>query len=234
MSTKISKEDFDKLPDSLKPKFKPEGDEYVMEEPDVSGLKKNKDELLKELKELKDKYGDIDPEAAKKAIEEAAAADEERLKGEGQWKQLEEKLKERHAKEIEAATAKYQQVIGNLKQEKLKGFLVEKGVLADRAGYALADIGDQIELVSDDAGFSLKLKNGIGDAKELETAVEGLKSKAAFLFAPSNASGSGASGSQSSGASTKTMARAEFDQLSKTDPAGAMAFIKGGGTPVDQ
>jgi hypothetical protein len=232
MGVKITKVEFDALPDSLKVKFKPEGEDFAMEEPDVTGLKKNKDELLKELKELKEKYGDLDPEAAKKALEAASAADEERLKAEGQWKTLEEKLKERHLKEITDATGKYEQVIGNLKTEKLKSFLVEKGVLPDRAAYALADISDQIDLVSGEQGFTLKLKNGIGDAQELDGAVDSLKAKANFLFAAPGASGSGASGSgndNGGGNAGKTMPKAQWDTL---DVRSQAAFIKEGGKPV--
>ena len=99
---------------------------------------------------------------------------------------------------MQAATAKEQSLLANLKRERLQNFLVEKGVLADRAAYALVDIGEQIELASDDSGFSLRLKGGIGDAKELEAAVEGLKAKSPFLFAADGASGSGASGSDNS------------------------------------
>ena len=47
----------------MKTKFVAEGEEYVLQEEDVSGLKTNKADLLKELKELKEKYGDLDPDA---------------------------------------------------------------------------------------------------------------------------------------------------------------------------
>ena len=96
-------------------------------------------------------------------------------------------------------TAERERLLTNLKRERLQNYLVEKGVLADRAAYAFVDIGEQIELASDDSGFSLKLKGGIGDAKELETVIESLKAKSPFLFSADGASGSGASGSNSNG-----------------------------------
>lgn len=105
-------------------------------------------------------------------------------------------------------------------------------MLADRAAYAFVDIGEQIELASDDSGFSLKLKGGIGDAKELETVVEGLKAKSPFLFASDATAGSGASGSGTGGGTStaKTMPKAQWDAL---DVKSQAAFIREGGKPVD-
>ena len=204
LKTKISKADFEKLPDALKTEYIADGEGYKLDADyeDVTGLKNKSAELLAEIKKQKallEKYGDLDPDAAKAAIEAKQAAEDEKLKAEGQFEELKKKLEDRHAAELQTATAREQSLLSNLKRERLQNYLVEKGVLADRAAYAFVDIGEQIELASDDSGFSLKLKGGIGDAKELETVVEGLKAKSPFLFAADGASGSGASGSGNGG-----------------------------------
>lgn len=236
LKTKISKADFDKLPDALKTEYIEDGDGYKLDADyeDVTGLKAKRDELLKEIAETKKAmkaFEGLDPAAAKEAIEKAAKAEEEGLAARGEYETLKKKLEERHADELAKANAERDKLLGNLKRERLQNYLVEKGVLADRAAYALVDINDQIELASDDSGFSLRLKGGIGDAKELETVVEGLKAKSAFLFKADGASGSGASGSDNTGGSTaKTMPKAQWDALGVKEQA---AFIKSGGKPVD-
>lgn len=211
MPTKLTKAEFETLPDALKGKFKPEGEDFVLVEEDVEGLKKSKAEILTEKKELQSKLDEL--EKFKKDHEtKLAEADEVKLKEAGAFKELEEKLRAKIA-EVEAdRDTKVSGILGNLKQERLKNLLVEKGVLPDRAAYALADVGDQFDLESGEQGFSLKLKTGIGDPKEIDTAIEGLKSKAAFLFAANGASGSGASGSNGNGGSTaKSVTRAQWE-----------------------
>lgn len=204
LKTKISKADFEKLPDALKTEYIADGEGYKLDADyeDVTGLKTNRDDLLKQLADAKKAmkaFEGLDPEAAKAAIEAATLAEDEKLKAAGENEAWKKKYDERHAAELQTATAREQSLLSNLKRERLQNYLVEKGVLADRAAYAFVDIGEQIELASDDSGFSLKLKGGIGDAKELETVVEGLKAKSPFLFAADGASGSGASGSGNGG-----------------------------------
>jgi hypothetical protein len=204
LKTRISEADFEKLNEALKTEYIKDGDGYKLDADyeDVTGLKAKRDELLAEQKRLKDAmkaFEGLDPAAAREAVEKAAKAEEEGLAARGEFETLKKKLEERHAKELEQATAERDRLLGNLKRERLQNYLVEKGVLADRAAYALVDINDQIELASDDSGFSLKLKGGIGDAKELDGVVESLKAKSPFLFSANSASGSGASGSEHSG-----------------------------------
>lgn len=215
--TKITKAEFEALPESLKAKFKAEGDDYILQEEDVDGLKKSKAEILEEKKRIQVERDEL---AKFKADHEKAASEteEEKLKAAGEFKQLEEKLRAKITEVETARDTQIGQIKSNLKTERLKNLLIENGVLADRADYALTATAEQFELVSDDAGFSLKLKDGIGGADEIKAAVEGLKTKAPFLFAANNASGSGASGGNNSGGAQtpKTATRAELDQMSAT------------------
>ena len=229
MST-ITKEQFDTLPDFLKTNFKAEGDSYIFQTEDVEGLKKSKADILAEKKRIQD-----EADAMKKRLAEIdankSAEEEELMKKAGAFAELEKKLRDKLTETETKAAEREQGLLNNFKTERLKNELTTRGVLADRAKYALADIADKIDLVSDENGFSLKVKNGIGDAKEFDALIDGMKQSSPFFFAANNASGSGASGSQGNGGNgQKVMTRTDFD---KQPPTQQMAFIKGGGTLTD-
>lgn len=221
--TKITKAEFDALPESLKAKFKAEGDAYSLIEEDVTGLKKNKQELLDELKSLKEKYGDIDPDAAKTALAEARKAEEEALEKKGEFETLRKQLEERHNTELEKVKGENARILSNLKLERLTNVLTEKGVLPDRAKYLVHEMDSQVELVSDDSGFSLKKIGGIGDATEFDALIDGVKTSSPFFFAPNNASGSGASGSQ---AGTAGVDLSKMSTMELLNQANATATVK--------
>ena len=230
MGIKITKAEYDALPDSLKAKFKGEGDAFELLEEDVEGLKKSKAEILEEKKRIQAERDEL---AKFKADHDAktAEAETEAAKKAGEFEKVEAAYKKRIADMEADFAAKDAKRLGTIKTEKLKSFLVEHGVLPDRAKYALADTLDQFDLEEGEQGFALKLQGGIGDAKELDAAVGKLKDTSPFLFAANGASGSGASGSQQQGGQTaKTMPKAQWDALSVQDQA---AFIKEGGKPVD-
>jgi hypothetical protein len=197
--TKITKAEFDSLPDSLKTKFKADGEEYMLQEEDVTGLKKNKQELLDELKDLKAKYGDIDPDAARKALEAHSLAEEEKARAAGEFDKLKEQLEARHKAEFEKAQGEINTLKANVKRERLTNELTRRGVLPDRVEYLIPKLEADVELVSDEKGFSLKKAGGIGDATEFDAMIESAKTNTPFFFAASGASGSGASGSQVTG-----------------------------------
>jgi hypothetical protein len=130
-----------------------------------------------------------------------------------------------------AAKAEVDAIKSNLKREKLANVLTEKGVLPDRVKYLVGELDADIELVSDENGFSLKKIGGIGDATEFDLIVEGVKEKTPFFFAATGASGSGASGSNGNGGNAKQMKRIDFEKL---DAASQMSFItKDKGSLVD-
>jgi DNA uptake protein ComE-like DNA-binding protein len=232
MATKLSKAEFETLPDALKAKFKAEGDDaYVLIEEDVEGLKKNKAELLKELKELRERFGDLDPDAARKAMELAAAAEDEKLRAAGEFDKLKSQLEERHKAEVEKARNDLNGLLASLKRERLTNVLTEKGVLPDRAKYLVHELDKEVELVNDANGFQLRKVGGIGDAVEFDAMIENVKQTSPFFFAATTASGSGASGSSNNGQSNaKAMVRTAFDGL---DPNAKQAFIREGGTVTD-
>jgi len=235
LKTRIAKGDFEKLSDELKKEYVPDGENYKLDADyeDVTGLKAKRDELLADLKaqkKLLEKYGDLDPDAAKKAIEDATSAANDKLKAEGEWDKLREQLETRHKQEVEKAIAEKSAIMSNLKREKLANALTEKGVLPDRVKYLLGELDGQIELASTDSGFQLRKIGGIGDATEFDAIIDGVKSTSPFFFAADNASGSGASGSDYKGGNAKTMPKSQWDTM---DVKAQAAFIKDGGKPVD-
>jgi hypothetical protein len=224
--------DFETLDASLKSFYLQSGENYILDAEgveDVYALKKNKSEILAEKKREQERADALAARLAEIEAKENEAAEIEQ-KAAGAFKELEEKLRAKLSETETKAQERENQLLNNFKTERLKNELTARGVLSDRAKYALADIADQVELASDETGFSLKVKNGIGDAKEFDTLIEGLKAQSPFFFAANNASGSGASGSQGNGGNAKTMGRAEYEAL---DVKAQAAFIKSGGKPVD-
>ena len=227
-TTIISKAEFDALPDSLKGKFTADGDKYSLVE-DVEGLKRKNAELLAEKKRIADENAAL---AKFKAEYEASkSADEETKQREaGQFAELEKKLRARNA-ELETEKAnEVNAIVQLLKRERLTNELIAKGVLPDRAKYALADIENEIELERGESGFALKGRNGSGDAGEFAKLIEGVKGKSPFFFAADTTAGSGASGSGNGGSSAKSMKRDAFLAM---PPAEQSKFSLSGGTVED-
>lgn len=232
LKAKVSKTDYDGLDDSLKGFYVASGDDYILDAEgveDVTGLKNKISELLKDGKsktELLKAFEGLDPEAAKKALEEMTRLEEKKLADKGKYDELLQKQKTESEAKINAANEANQKTLANLKREKLTNFLVQNGVLADRAKYALADVESLIDLSEGDNGFELKGKDGA----ELDGVITNLKTGSGFLFAASGASGSGATGTDDKGGTVKSMTRTAFDAL----PIGEQsAFAVGGGTLTD-
>lgn len=205
--TKITKAEFDALPDSLKTKFKADGDNYVLEEntEDVEGLKKSKADILAEKKRIQDERDEL---AKFKAEHEAATAtaEEEKAKAAGDFEKVLASKEAAWQARIDAATAKEATILANLKAERIKTLCAEKGILPERvvAAMAVGDLDNIFELESTESGFSLKKKGGIGDATEVDAIFNDLKTKADYVFAANGASGSGASGSGNGNGLTPT------------------------------
>jgi hypothetical protein len=230
LKTKLSRAEHEALDESLKTLYVPNGDGFKLDADyeDVEGLKRSKAEILAEKKRIEEEAEELRKFKAEIAAKEAEA-ETEKLKRGGDFEELEKKLRARIA-EVEAERdskiaeiekgrdTKIGEIMGNLKNERLKNLLIEKGVLPDRTNYALSEMASKFDLESGEGGFTLKLKDGIGDAKEIDTAIEGLRSKSAFLFADKSASGSGASGSgNNGGAMPKTATKEQVRAMSKDE-----------------
>lgn len=227
---KISAAEYEALPESLKSEFIADGDGFGLKREDVEGLKQSKEQILAEKKRLAAEF-----EAAKKRLEEidkkTAEGEEEKLKAAGEFKALEEKLRAKLAETESAAQQAQAELLATIKRERLHNELTQRGVLPDRVKYALTELDSRIDIERSEAGFAIKVKDGIGDAKEFDQAVEQLKQKAPFLFGATTTAGSGASGSgqkQDNGA--KTWTRAQWDAAT---PMERVEFSKGNGKLSD-
>jgi hypothetical protein len=211
MSTKITKAEFETLPESLKAKFKAEGDSYELVEEDVEGLKKSKAEILAEKKKIQDERDELAKfKAAHEADQEKAAQAD--LEAKGKYEEAIAAKEKAWNDRFETEKAERESLFTDIKRERLTNELVKRGALADRAGYLVGELDAEMELVKGDSGYQLKKKGGIGDAAEFDAVIEAAKQKTPFFFAANGTSGSGASGSQQNGGGGgKQITRAEYD-----------------------
>ena len=230
MATTITKAEFDALPESLKGKFTADGNNYSLVEEDVEGLKKSKAEILAEKKAMADKLAALEKFKSEYEAGQTAAEDE-KLKQAGEFEELKKRILAKHDEEKAGYEKRIAELLGNVKRERLTNELIAKGVLPDRAKYALADIENQIDLEAGENGFALKVKNGIGDANEFEKLVEGFKAQSPFLFAAEQAAGSGASGNGGNGVGTPKTASKQ--QVKAMSPETKREFYLNGGEVTD-
>jgi len=96
------------------------------EKTEVAGLKKNRDDALKEKDKLAErlkKFEGIDPDKIQDVIAKAQKAEEDRMKSAGEWEKLDEQRKIAHQKEIDKLTKQ----IEDLKKAN-DNFLVETSI----------------------------------------------------------------------------------------------------------
>lgn len=211
MAIKISKAEFDALPEAVKAKFEADGDEYVLQEQDVEGLKKSKAEILEEKKRIQAERDEL---AKFKADKEAEAnkAEEEKAKKAGEFEKVLEQKEKAWKERFDSLTADKESLFTDVKRERLTNELIKRGVLPDRANYLVGEMDAEIELAKDDNGkYTIKKKGGIGDAAEFDAMINEAKQAKPFFFAANGASGSGASGSQQASGNGRTISRKEYD-----------------------
>ena len=235
LRTKLDKVSYESLSDEWKKEYIPDGDGYKLDADyeDVTGLKAKNAELLADIakwKKIGKDFEGLDAEAARAAIAAAQTAEDDKLKAAGDFEKLREQLETRHQAELATATEKSSAILTNLRREKIANLAISKGILPERVRAAIAE-GDLDSILDlNDADLSVRKKDGIGDAKEVDEIFDNLKTKSAWLFAADGASGSGASGSDGTGGGGKTMPHAQWKALPPKEQA---AFIKAGGKPVD-
>lgn len=232
LKRKLTKDEHSKLDASIQELYDADGEDFVLDldgDADDSATAELQSKIDAQTKLLKTFEG-LDPKAAKKALADMKKLEREKLAAEGKYEELAKAQKEEYDAEILAATAARDSTLANLKREKINNFLVANGVLADRAKYALADVDALLDLEETDGNFKLKTKTGTGTDAELAKVAADLKASSGFLFAASGASGSGASGSDANAGESKSVSRAQFDQMDAGEQA---KFSVGGGTITD-
>lgn len=104
-------ESLDGVPETVREFYTEQEGKYVLDtdvdsHPAVSGLKSAFDKTKDELKGLKGRYKEVDPDEFQRLKTQAEERERERLKSEGDWKALEKQLREHHQKELEQRDGK--------------------------------------------------------------------------------------------------------------------------------
>ncbi len=208
LKAKINKDEYAELGDVLHEFYTETADgEYVLEADgveDVTGLKsalERERAAVRDAKKVLKQFEGLNADEARKALSETSQREEKDLIDQKKFEEVLKKYKADFDADLSREKEKNNQILTNLKREKLTNMLIKNGVLPDRAKFALVEIDNQVELHSDENGIHLQKTGGIGDAKELDEMVTGLRENSAFLFAPTNASGSGAAASNANGGS---------------------------------
>lgn len=239
-----------------KPELKGEIDKLVEQqataiaEKTASGLLAKKNELLDELKplkELKRKLGeDFDPEEYFKLKQEISDKEKQGFVEKGQI----DKLVEAHTKEKEQWASTYKKDVehkdGEIQslKDQLRTVIVDNELTRELTAiakdersldYLIFKAKPLIETVDDGGKTIARVKDsmkGDGSYKGIKDLVSSFSEDEAYapFVKGSNASGSGAQHTQSGGAGSKTLKRAEFDSKPEIE---RMAFIKEGGKVVD-
>jgi len=143
LKAKITADDYGTLPDGAKTFYKQAGEGYVLDAEgveDVSGLKgalekerESRRQAEKAAKDLAAKFGDMDPEDAKKALAKLHEMEDKNLLDAGKVDELVQKRTERMRLDHEAQVKKFSQ--------ELEAERTEKGKLATRLSEVLIDSG---------------------------------------------------------------------------------------------
>lgn len=228
----LTKAEFDALPEWLQSQFEADasGETFVYLAEDVAGLKNAKERILSEKKKLDAELAEL-----RKYREQQEAlrlqSEQERMKAAGEFEALEKKLREKLAQTEAEAEAKMQRLQNILKQQAVKNLLIEKGVLPERVEFALPKALEQFEMEIGEGSFGLRVRNGIGDPKEIEQAVAALREAAPFLFNATHTPGSGASGiGQAAAAAGTQWTRQQWENASTIERS---EFTRAGGQVVD-
>lgn len=235
LKTKLGKAEYESLDESLKGLYIAEGDDYKLDADfeDVTGLKNKNAELLAELKKRSDivkQFEGLNPEEAKKALEQLSKIEEEKLLNKQKFDEVLAKKEAAFKAQLEKEQADKQSVLAGYKQKELALTLAQKGVRKEYLDLAALKLDGQIEVEASEGKLALKVRDAVGD-NAFDELVTGLKTNYPALFESESGSGSGASGSQSSGSGVKTAKRSDFESW---DPQRQMDFVtKDKGTLVD-
>lgn len=229
--TKVTKAEFETLPESLKAKFKAEGEDFALIEEDIDGLKKSKAEILEEKKKIQAERDELAKFKSEHEANEQKAAEAD-LEAKGKYEEAIVAKEKAWDERFKAEKAEKESLFTDIKRERLTNELVKRGALPDRAAYLISELDAETELYkSDDGKHSLRKKGGIGDAAEFDAVIEAAKVKSPFFFAANGASGSGASGSgNGANAGAKTWTRAQWESATTENRT---AFSGGGGQVTD-
>lgn len=203
---------------------------------ELAGALKNERSESKRLRDLAEKYKDLDPEKAREALRKLQDLDDQKLIDKGEFDRL---LKKR-SDEFDAREAEYKKQLGE-RDTRLDEYELLNPVreAAIKAGVNPKHLKNVVKITRERFKLNDKRKPVVLDEEGDETAHdldhfwgEQFKKDNAEFFLATGAGGSGApaGGGGGGGGGAKTVKRADFDQMT---PADRMAHVKGGGTVAD-
>ena len=201
---KITKAEFEALPDGVKSLFAPTdgGADYISQTTADKALKEKNDELLKELKgkgDLLKNFEGLDAEAAKKALAEMSKLEDEKLVSKQKFDEVLAKREKEFSDRLAQIQTNYDRRFSGEADKDLQIKLIAGGVREDRAeDLAIILKSKNIKAVDDNGKTVWKSLDDV-ETVDLDKFIPGLKDSRADFFKPTGASGSGASGSNGSG-----------------------------------
>lgn len=211
----------------------PEGDDQDQDQsqkkdPAVEALKAKNEELIGEIRALRDKlrgFGDLTPEEAAEAKRKAKAAEEAELSAKGQYEELKKRLQSEHSSEVEKLRGQIaerdQRLHKLLVQDELARAFDEAGVLPDAREYVRAYFLTQSVKVAESGAV---IERSDGDKPLRDAVLEWAKSDKADRFVEGrspNGSGSRKKDDGAGGKSWTDMTETERAKLYRSDKAEA-------------
>lgn len=193
LKARLGKADHDALEESLKSLYAADGDEFVLDiegEDGLTGLRNKREELLRELKKVTDKFDGIDPDAAKQALADLETARREKLTADERHAEDLKKLQtdmdtvKRRNKDLFNASAD-RDLLTALANAKVRNEKIEDAAIILRAKHLKAHEVDGKPV----------WKDTDGKEADLNAYITGLQGSKADWFEPSTQPGGGASGS---------------------------------------
>lgn len=212
LKRRLTKEEFDKLPEALRTEYKASGESdggYILDVEGIDDITNLEGALRKTREELKatraeaDKFKGIDPERHKVLVQQAEELERKRKEQEGDYKAALEQVNKKHEQELQSLRDEILQ-----RDKTIEGVLVDAKVneaIAKHAGNPklLFDVIKKRTKVerSSDGEYAVKvlgedgkaMVDGKGTPISIDDLVGGLKADKDFgvAFAPSKANGSG-------------------------------------------
>lgn len=233
----LTQSEYDALTDSLKEIYTQSGENWLLDAEgveDVSGLKAKNAELLAELKKkgtLAKQFEGLDPDEARRALDELTKIEEKKLLDRQKFDELLAKKEGEYAGQIKTLEERYARQFASSADTDLRLKLIANGVREDLAEeFAIVLKAKNLKAVDENGAIVWKSLDDT-ETIELDKFIPSLKDTGkAVFFKSSDASGSGASGSGGAVGKGKTMPRSAFEQL---PPKEQMDFSLSGGTLTD-
>lgn len=236
MTLRAAYDSLDQVPEPLRGFYVAQGSRVVLNVPDAedvfaAGLKAKNGELLGKVKSLSDKFGDLDPEAARAAMAKVAEMEEKRQRDAGEFDSLKGQLVKAHGEEKARLESQIKELNDALYDAHASATLTT--AISDADGYPIAlehhlrpfvkvekNGKGKYEAVVVDENGNRRIKGGDGSPMTIKDLVAEFKAKPEYAF--------GFKGSGSSGGGAPSGGRVSNGSgLTVTDMAGFLKNIDG-------